>query len=102
MEVFLNWTLLVFLLVQKDGLDIPPPITFEVAEPIRMPEIKGSTYCNEQAKAVVLAFWQQFMTVYDSDDRKPLLQAYHENATMSMMASYSQQGHVSQMDPSKK
>ncbi|CAL8107162.1 unnamed protein product [Orchesella dallaii] len=86
----------------KDGVEIPPPITFEVAEPIQMPEIRGSSFCNEEAKKVVLAFWEQYVLLYDSDDRKPLIQAYHETAAMSMMASYSQQGHVSQLDPSKK
>jgi len=85
-----------------DGVDIPPPITFEVAEPIKMPDIKGSSFCNEEAKKVVLAFWEQYVMLYDSNDRQPLMQAYHETAAMSMMASYSQQGHVSQLDPSKK
>lgn len=83
-------------------MDIPPPITFEVAEPVRMPEVRGSSFCNEEAKKVVLAFWEQFVSLYDSNDRQPLMQAYHETATVSMMASYSQQGHVSQMDPTKK
>lgn len=86
----------------QDGVDIPAPITFDVSEPIRMPEIRGSSFCNEEAKKVVLAFWEQFVLCYDSDNRQPLMQAYHETASMSMMASYSSQGHVSQADPSKK
>jgi nuclear RNA export factor len=88
--------------IKLDGVDIPAPITFEVSEPSRMPEVRGSSFCNEEAKKVVLAFWEQYMSLYDSNDRQPLMQAYHETATMSMMASYTQQGHVSQMDPSKK
>ncbi|ODN05805.1 Nuclear RNA export factor 1 [Orchesella cincta] len=85
-----------------DGVDIPPPITFEVSEPVKMPEVRASSFCNEEAKKVVLAFWEQYVMLYDSNERQPLIQAYHETAAMSMMASYSQQGHVSQMDPSKK
>jgi nuclear RNA export factor len=67
-----------------------------------MPEIRGSSFCNEQAKAVVLRFWELYVSIFDSDDRQPLLQAYHDTASMSMMASYSQSGHVSQIESSKK
>lgn len=83
-------------------MDIPAPITFEVAEPVKMPDVRGSSFCNEEAKKVVLAFWEQYVSLYDSNDRQLLMQAYHETATMSLMASYTQPGHVSQMDPIKK
>jgi len=42
------------------------------------------------------------VTIYDADDREPLLEAYHDAASMSMMASYGQSGHVSQIETSKK
>lgn len=68
-----------------------------------MPEIRGSSFYNDQAKAVVQRFWELYVSIFDSDDRQPLLEAYHDMASMSLMASYAQSGgHVSQIESSKK
>lgn len=89
-------------LILQDGNDLAPPLSFDVHEPSKMPEIQGSSFCNEQAKSVVLRFWELYVSIFDSDDRQPLLNAYHDTASMSMMSSYSQSGHVSQVESSKK
>ena len=37
---------------------------------------------------LVFVFQEEYFKVYDSDNRQALLDAYHENAMMSMSASY--------------
>ena len=39
-----------------------------------------------QAGSVVLKFLEQYYILYDGDSRQPLLDAYHEDAMMSMAA----------------
>jgi len=74
----------------------------DVSEDTKMPDIRGLSFCNLQAKEVVNKFWELYVSIFDSDDRRPLMDAYHDASTMSMMAAYGQQGHVSTVDPSKK
>ena len=44
--------------------------------------------CNPEAEAVVLRFLQQYIQLYDGDMREQLLDAYHEDAVMSMSVAY--------------
>jgi hypothetical protein len=89
--------------VSQDGQDLAPSISFDVSEPSKMPDVRGSCYCNEEAKKVILRFWELYVSIYDTDNRQPLLEAYHDLASMSMMCSYvTQGGHVSQVDQTKK
>ena len=43
---------------------------------------------DDQYGELIGAFLQQFFKVYDSDNREPLAHAYHEQAMMSMSASF--------------
>lgn len=44
--------------------------------------------CNQDAQGVVRQFLEQYFTIFDSDNRQPLLQAYHEHALFSMTMAY--------------
>jgi nuclear RNA export factor len=69
-----------------DDKELPKEIGFDVeseADP-SLPETIPKLIKNEAAGAVVLQFLHQFFTLYDSDSRQPLLDAYHEHAMMSM------------------
>ena len=39
---------------------------------------------NEKAKKVASTFLEQYFMVYDSGNRQPLLDAYHEHASFSL------------------
>uniref|UniRef100_A0A8C7SV14 Nuclear RNA export factor 1b n=1 Tax=Oncorhynchus mykiss TaxID=8022 RepID=A0A8C7SV14_ONCMY len=68
-----------------DGQDLPPPIVFDVeVTPAALPPCKASYFCSEEIKTPILAFLQQYYSVYDSGDRQPLLDAYHDGATFSL------------------
>uniref|UniRef100_A0A674ADP5 Nuclear RNA export factor 1b n=1 Tax=Salmo trutta TaxID=8032 RepID=A0A674ADP5_SALTR len=72
-------------LLKLDGHDLPPPIVFDVeVTPAALPPCKASYFCSEEIKAPILAFLQQYYSVYDSGDRQPLLDAYHDGATFSL------------------
>ena len=43
---------------------------------------------DDQYGELISAFLKQFFKVYDSDDREPLVHAYHEQAKMSMSAAF--------------
>uniref|UniRef100_A0A8C8HRJ9 Nuclear RNA export factor 1 n=1 Tax=Oncorhynchus tshawytscha TaxID=74940 RepID=A0A8C8HRJ9_ONCTS len=62
-----------------DGQDLPPPIVFDVeVTPAALPPCKviHTTNC--------LSFGAVYYSVYDSGDRQPLLDAYHDGATFSL------------------
>ncbi|XP_043931305.1 nuclear RNA export factor 1 [Protopterus annectens] len=67
-----------------DGHELPPPICFEIASETTLPTCKGSYFCTDDVKGLILHFLQQFYTFYDSDDRQGLLAAYHDNACFSV------------------
>lgn len=70
-------------------MDLPPIISFDIgAEDQTLPSLNGSWFASEEARQIVLVFLEQYLTVYDKDDRQPLLNAYHDSATMSMTCSY--------------
>ena len=50
------------------------------------PPLKVS--CHPEAEVVVLNFLQQYFQLYDGDRREQLLEAYHEEAVMSMSVAY--------------
>lgn len=37
------------------------------------------------ANDIIVEFWKQYMSAYDSDDRKQFMQFYHDTATMTMI-----------------
>ncbi|KAK3601259.1 hypothetical protein CHS0354_040438 [Potamilus streckersoni] len=76
-------------ILNLDGHDIPPPITFDIESPTELPQIKGSFFAgNTEVLALLVKFVKDYFTVYDMDDRQGLLNAYHEQAMFSLSACY--------------
>ncbi|KAM4018439.1 nuclear RNA export factor 1 [Anomaloglossus baeobatrachus] len=71
-------------LLQLDGHDLPPPITFDVETPTTLPPSKGSYLASDDIKTLVLRFLQQYYACYDSEDRQGLLNVYHDEACCSL------------------
>lgn len=59
-----------------------------------LPPPKASFLCNLAGADIVRQFLGQYFTIFDSDSRQPLLNAYHEQAMFSMTAAYSSQQHL--------
>ncbi|XP_041653355.1 nuclear RNA export factor 1 isoform X2 [Cheilinus undulatus] len=78
-------------LLKLDGHDLPPPIGFDVETPTTIPPCKGSYFGSDEIKALILRFLQQYYSIYDSGDRQPLLDAYHDGASLSLTTPYSTQ-----------
>uniref|UniRef100_A0A673AV62 NTF2 domain-containing protein n=1 Tax=Sphaeramia orbicularis TaxID=375764 RepID=A0A673AV62_9TELE len=78
-------------LLKLDGHDLPPPIGFDVETPTAIPPCKGSCFGSDEIKALILRFLQQYYSIYDSADRQPLLDAYHDGASLSLTTPYSTQ-----------
>ncbi|XP_041846063.1 nuclear RNA export factor 1 isoform X4 [Melanotaenia boesemani] len=78
-------------LLKLDGHDLPPPIGFDVETPTTIPPCKGSCFGSDEIKALILRFLQQYYSIYDSGDRQPLLDAYHDGASLSLTTPYSTQ-----------
>lgn len=70
-----------------DGHQLPPTITFDVEDTVDLPPIKGSYFPDDSYKDLVCRFIQQYFLLYDSGDRKPLVEAYHDNAVFSLCSS---------------
>ncbi|KAJ1524429.1 hypothetical protein ONE63_010927 [Megalurothrips usitatus] len=70
-------------LLKLDNRDLPPPILFDV-ETAQLPPSRGSYLCAEEGKDIVRQFLEQYYAIYDSPNREPLRDAYHENAKLSM------------------
>ncbi|XP_033123119.1 nuclear RNA export factor 1-like [Anneissia japonica] len=70
--------------LRLDGVELPPPIAFELDESTALPPVKGSFFVNEEVKAIVVPFVEKFFTVFDSGNRQVLVDAYHEQATFSL------------------
>lgn len=73
-----------------DDKELPKEISFEDDEnstvsdmPVSVPKLVK----NEEAGNVVLSFLKEYFKLYDSDNRQPLLDAYHEDAMFSLAAS---------------
>uniref|UniRef100_A0A671S875 Nuclear RNA export factor 1 n=1 Tax=Sinocyclocheilus anshuiensis TaxID=1608454 RepID=A0A671S875_9TELE len=72
-------------LLRLDGHDLPPPIVFDLeVAPATLPPCKASYFCSEEIKNIILCFLQQYYSIYDSGDRQPLLDAYHDGAAFSL------------------
>uniref|UniRef100_A0A672SVQ4 Nuclear RNA export factor 1-like n=1 Tax=Sinocyclocheilus grahami TaxID=75366 RepID=A0A672SVQ4_SINGR len=71
--------------VRLDGHVLPPPIGFDLeVAPATLPPCKASYFCSEEIKNIILCFLQQYYSIYDSGDRQPLLDAYHDGAAFSL------------------
>ncbi|XP_068444936.1 nuclear RNA export factor 1 isoform X2 [Clinocottus analis] len=78
-------------LLKLDGHDLPPPIGFDVETPTIIPPCKGSCFGSDEIKVIILRFLTQYYSIYDSGDRQPLLDAYHDGASLSLTTPYSTQ-----------
>lgn len=68
---------------------MPPPIGFDVDEGTHIPPSQQTFLCNQESQGIVRQFLEQYFLIFDSDNRQPLLQAYHEQASFSMTSCYS-------------
>ncbi|CAH0625346.1 unnamed protein product [Chrysodeixis includens] len=75
-------------LTKLDGVDLPPAIGFDVLENVSLPPRQQSFLVDPAGQGLVREFLTQYFAIYDADSRQPLLEAYHEHATMSMAANY--------------
>lgn len=73
----------------QDGVELPPQIRFDVEEEEKaIPSALASFLCDQAGADMVRQFLQQYFIIYDSNDRSPLAQAYHQNAMFSLTASF--------------
>jgi nuclear RNA export factor len=78
-------------LTKLDGRDFGPSINFDLVEvKKKLPGWKKLFLCNSSAQDLVANFIQQYFAIYDSDNRQLLLEAYHENAMISITATSDQ------------
>lgn len=78
-------------LLRLDGHILPLPIAFDVEAPTTLPPGKGSYFGSDDIKSLILRFLQQYYSVYDSADRQPLLDAYHDGASFSLTVPFTTQ-----------
>ena len=72
-----------------DGKELPPIIDFDDDEEktsTDLPESISKYVKTAGAEGIVLKFIQEYFSVYDSDKRQSLLDAYHDSAVFSMSA----------------
>ncbi|XP_019881507.1 nuclear RNA export factor 1 isoform X2 [Aethina tumida] len=74
--------------LKLDGVDLEPPISFDIQDEIKIPPSKQTFLCNTEGEAIVRQFLAQYYQLYDSENREPLMQAYHEEATLSITMAY--------------
>lgn len=70
--------------VKLDGIDLPPPISFDVEDTCKLVPSHGSFLCNPAGGPMVQTFLEQYYAIYDSSSRNPLLDAYHDAAQFSL------------------
>lgn len=71
--------------VKKDGVVLPRPIMFDVAdEGVKLPPSQRIFVANPKAQEIASQFLQQYFMIFDSESRQPLLDAYHEHSCFSM------------------
>uniref|UniRef100_A0AAY4BY77 Nuclear RNA export factor 1 n=1 Tax=Denticeps clupeoides TaxID=299321 RepID=A0AAY4BY77_9TELE len=72
-------------LLRLDGHDLPAPIGFDVETPDLDSPLQGSYFGLEDIRCLIVRFVQQYYRIYDSGDRQPLLDAYHDGACFSLV-----------------
>ncbi|XP_078314032.1 nuclear RNA export factor 1-like isoform X2 [Crassostrea virginica] len=70
-----------------DGQTLPPPITFDLETSSELPAVKGSFFISDSIQSSTVNFLKAFFTLYDSDNRQPLMEAYNEEALFSLSVS---------------
>jgi nuclear RNA export factor len=74
--------------MKLDGVDLPPPISFDICEEVPLPPNQQTFLCNQEGESIVRQFLEQYFLIFDTENRQPLLQAYNESALFSMTMSY--------------
>ncbi|XP_030753850.1 nuclear RNA export factor 1-like [Sitophilus oryzae] len=74
--------------IKLDGIDLPPPISFDISEETHLPDGQQTFLCNSEGEVIVRQFLEQYFQIYDTENRQPLLQAYHEHAVFSLTMAY--------------
>lgn len=68
-----------------------PVIGFDVTEENKnFPVWRQSFLVNNSGQEFVAKFLEQYFAIYDSDNRQQLLEAYHENAMLSITSTNNQ------------
>uniref|UniRef100_A0A671P3E2 Zgc:153681 n=1 Tax=Sinocyclocheilus anshuiensis TaxID=1608454 RepID=A0A671P3E2_9TELE len=70
-----------FLFFNNDGHVLPPPICFEEETCTNIPPWH---FVSNEIQGLIQRFLQHYYCVYDSGDRQPLLEAYHDGACFSL------------------
>ncbi|KAI8114793.1 Nuclear RNA export factor 1 [Lucilia cuprina] len=71
-------------IVKLDGEDLEPQILFDVNDTSTLPKAQASFLCDASGADIIRQFLEQYFMIFDSDNRQPLLDAYHEQAMMSI------------------
>lgn len=71
-------------------MELPAQIGFDIdnEESAKLPPVKASYLSDAGAAETVGEFLRQYFRVFDSDDRRPLHAAYHDESMLSMTCSY--------------
>ncbi|CAH1711743.1 unnamed protein product [Chironomus riparius] len=78
-------------LLKLDGVELSPTIGFDVSEEKKdFPIWKQSFMVNSSGQDFVAKFLEQYFAIYDSENRQQLLEAYHENAMLSITSTNNQ------------
>ncbi|XP_014481162.1 PREDICTED: nuclear RNA export factor 1-like [Dinoponera quadriceps] len=76
-------------LLRLDGTELPRPIVFDVVdEAAKAPPPQRMYASSQNAHEIASQFLQQYFTIFDSDTRQPLLNAYNEHACFSLTITY--------------
>lgn len=67
-----------------DGSVLPPPINFDLEETAPLPPILPNFFAGDQIKTLLVPFMEKYFKVYDSEDRQPLFEVYHDQASFSL------------------
>ncbi|XP_032737709.1 nuclear RNA export factor 2-like [Lontra canadensis] len=71
-------------LLRLDGQELSPPVITDTDTPCLLKPCKESYKGSDALKSLVLQFLQQYYLIYDSGDRRGLLNAYHDEACFSL------------------
>ncbi|XP_791276.4 nuclear RNA export factor 1 [Strongylocentrotus purpuratus] len=67
-----------------DASTLPPPINFDLEDTAPLPSILPNFFAGDQIQAILVPFMEKFFKVYDSRDRQPLLEVYHDQGSFSL------------------
>lgn len=75
----------VYYAAEQDGIELPRPIVFDVVdEAAKMPPSQRMFVADAKVQEIASHFLLQYFTIFDSENRQPLLDAYDERACFSM------------------